>query len=412
MKRKLLFIITFFTLLFFPKINYGQAPNLGTASGFALFTATGAFTSVGVSTYVTGDVGTNVGAFTAFPPGTVVGQIHVEDATSATTATDVATAYSDLNGITCDSVIGTTLGGGQVLAPGVYCTGGASTLNGNLTLDGQGDTNALFIIKIGEAFATGTFSNVILTNSASLWNVYWQVNGQLDLGDSSVFRGTLVVNGAINLLEGASLFGRGLSSAGAITLNNNIVTLGVPPGPLLPIELLSFTANCNNQNVVLKWITASETNNDYFTVEHTKDGSFFEEVIQIQGAGNSNTVLYYSAIDNYPYEGTSYYRLKQTDFDGKFVFSNLVAVYFKKTLNFDIYPNPFSASTNITINVISQINSVEFRLYNVLGEEVINTTINKQTNTLETVNLSSGIYFYKVVDNDKIIQSGKLVSQQ
>ncbi|OFY52023.1 MAG: hypothetical protein A2W85_11350 [Bacteroidetes bacterium GWF2_41_31] len=221
--RKSLFIITTFTLLFFPKVNFGQAPDLGTASGFALFTSAGAFTVTDNATHVTGDVGTHVGVFTAFPPGTLVGQIHVADATSAQAATDVAAAYSDLFGRTCSTTLTTPLGNGQTLAPGVYCLTTASTLNGDLILDGGGDPNALFIIKIGGAFATGASSNVILIDSADLCNVYWQIGGQFDLGDGSVFRGTAIVDGAINLLGTSSLLGRGLSRAGAISLNNNIV---------------------------------------------------------------------------------------------------------------------------------------------------------------------------------------------
>ncbi|MEI7726668.1 MAG: ice-binding family protein [Bacteroidota bacterium] len=102
-------------------------PPLGAAANFALFTAVGAFSNDGAS-YVTGDIGTNVGAFTGFPPCTVVGQIHVADPVSVQAAIDVDVAYSYLSGITCGVVIRTTLGNGQVLVPNVYCLGAASTL--------------------------------------------------------------------------------------------------------------------------------------------------------------------------------------------------------------------------------------------------------------------------------------------
>ena len=224
MKNKLLrFITPALILFFFPNVNFAQAPDLGTTSGFALFTAGGAFNNTGL-TNVTGNVGTNAGAFNAFPPGTVIGAIHVADATSAQAAKDADTAYSQLSAVTCGSVIGVTLGNGQILTSGVYCQGAASTLNGILTLDGGGNPNALFIIKIGGAFSTSALSSVVLINSASLCNVYWQINGQVDLGDSSVFRGTIIANGAINLSQGASLEGRGLSIAGAISLSTNTVS--------------------------------------------------------------------------------------------------------------------------------------------------------------------------------------------
>src|SRR3990172_8770104 len=111
MKNKLPLILAIFALLYFPKINFGQAPDLGTASGFALFTAAGAFDNVGASN-ITGDIGTDVGALNGFPPGTIAGQIHVADATSAQAATDVDLAYTYLNGKTCGAVLGIGLGGG------------------------------------------------------------------------------------------------------------------------------------------------------------------------------------------------------------------------------------------------------------------------------------------------------------
>jgi hypothetical protein len=225
MKTHLLKAFIVVMLFIMPGVNYAQAPDLGAASGFVLFTASGAFNVLGASTVVTGDVGTNVGLFTGFPPGTIVGQIFVADPVTAQAAPDVLAAYGDLDAITCGLVLTTPLGGGQLLTPNVYCIGEASTLNGDLTLDGQGDPDALFIFQIDGAFATSTFSNVYLSNSASMCNVYWQINGEFTLGEGSVFRGTIIANGAIHLLEGSSLLGRGLSQAGAIDLHNNIVSL-------------------------------------------------------------------------------------------------------------------------------------------------------------------------------------------
>jgi len=223
MNSKLLLVISVITIMFFPKVNFGQAPDLGAASGFALFTAAGAFGNTGGGTNISGDIGSNSASVTGFPPGTDIGTIHATDATTAQAAIDVAAAYGYLSTLG-GAVLGVTLGSGQTLTPGVYNTGAAATLNGNLTLDGLGDPNALFIIRIGGAFATGTFSNIILINSASFCNVYWQVGGEFDLGDHSIFGGTLIVGGAINLLEGSSLHGRALSTAGAISLFDNVVS--------------------------------------------------------------------------------------------------------------------------------------------------------------------------------------------
>ena len=214
-------------LLLMPNVNFGQAPDLGSASDFAVFTSVGAFTNIGPSS-VMGDIGTGVGAFAGFPPGVVLGEIHVADIVSAIAAVDVELAYSEMSTITCGPVLGTLLGNGQILTPDVYCLGAASTLDGNLFLDGQGDPNAIFIFKIDGALSTTTNSNVVLINGATFCNIYWQINGAVALGENSGFQGTILANGAISSLDGAALFGRALSRAGAINMHGNFVNYGLP----------------------------------------------------------------------------------------------------------------------------------------------------------------------------------------
>ncbi|MCK9204293.1 MAG: ice-binding family protein [Bacteroidales bacterium] len=196
---------------------------------------------------MTGDIGTNAGPLTGFPPGTVNGQIHVEDAVSLQASIDLGLTYFYLDNLPCGEVLGTTLGNGQVIVPNTYCIGAAATINGNLTMDGQGDPNALFIIQIDGALETSTYSNVFLINGTSWQNVYWQINGAFTLGDYSAFRGNILANGAIELLEGSSLFGRGLSIAGAIHLHNNIVNSELPP---IASADLAIIKTCNTSPVV------------------------------------------------------------------------------------------------------------------------------------------------------------------
>ncbi len=278
-----------------PNVNLGQAPDLGTTSSFALFTAAGAFNVVG-ATVVIGDVGTNVGAFNGFPPGIVVGQIHVADGVSAQAAIDVAVAYSYLSGITCGAVIGTTVGNNQVLTPNVYCLGAASTLNGSLILDGEGDPDALFIFKIDGALSTSTFSNVILINEASVCNVYWQINGAVALGDSSVFRGTIVAAGALSLNTGAMLEGRGLSTAGAISISANLVTLStlcdsMPSSITCPADV---TVSCASEVPPANTGVSTTTDNCGETVTITS-----EDIVTNMTCANRFTVTRtYSATDS------------------------------------------------------------------------------------------------------------------
>ena len=291
MKKLLINLFTAVMLLFVPLMNYGQAPPLGTTSSFALFTAVGAFSNDGASV-VTGDIGTDVGSFTGFPPGTVIGDIHVTDPVSVQAAIDVDVAYSALFATTCDVVLGTTLGNSQVLSPNVYCLGAASTLNGDLILDGGGDPDALFIIKIDGALATSTFSNVVLINSASNCNVFWQINGDFDLGESSVFRGTVIANGAITLLEGSSLLGRGLSRGGAIALHNNVVTIAMPP-LAATITASGPTTFCEGESVILSGNVDGTWSNGETTasITVTSAGDYFVTNTNGCGTVTSNHIV-------------------------------------------------------------------------------------------------------------------------
>jgi len=294
MKTKLLSVLITALLLLVPNVMFGQAPTLGVTSSFALFTGTGAFDNTGAS-YVTGDIGSNVSPITGFPnPGTVVGQTHQIDAVSAQASIDVNVAYGQLSGLSVFTVLGTTLGNGQTLNPGIYHTGAATTINGNLTLDGGGDPNALFIIKIGGALSTSTFSNVLLTGSASLCNVYWQVEGQFELGNNSVFRGTIIADGAINLLEGSSLLGRGLTRAGAISLHNNVVSAIMQPTASV-ITAGGAIALCAGGSVVLSgnvggvWSNVAGSTTATLTV--TTAGNYYVTNTNGCGSVTSNHII-------------------------------------------------------------------------------------------------------------------------
>jgi len=288
MKITLLFTLSLLALLLIPRVNFGQAPNLGATAGFALFTAAGEFASGGL-TVVEGDVGTHVGAFSGFPPGIVNGQIYLHDAVSAQAAIDVENAFMDLSSLTCGPVLGVTLGNNQTITPNIYCIGAATTLEGTLTLDGQCNPDAIFIIKIDGAFASGVGSQVLLINSASLCNVYWQINGAVGLGVNSVFRGTIVANGAISLYEGASLFGRGLTREGAIALHNNMVNSDMQPTPSV-ITAGGATTFCAGGSVVLSsncggiWSNGETTP----TIVVTTSGDYFVTTSNSCGSAVSN----------------------------------------------------------------------------------------------------------------------------
>ena len=171
---KFIFLPFVFLLLILTlsKANYAQAPVLGRVSTFVLFSTAGAFTNSGASV-ITGDIGTNVGAFTGFPPGTVIGNIQVADSVTALAAANLGTAYTSLNALTCDSTIGATMGNGQILTPKVYCITTLASINGTLTLNALGNPNAVFVIKVNGALSTSIATQILLINSANFKNVYW-----------------------------------------------------------------------------------------------------------------------------------------------------------------------------------------------------------------------------------------------
>lgn len=383
MKNTLLLTLTATLLFTFPKINMAQAPVLGATTSFALFTATGAFTNTGSATNITGDIGTHVGVLTGFPPGTVTGTIQVANAITAQAATDVAVAYSFLSGLTCDTTIGATLGNNQILKARVICITTAATLNGDLIFDAQGDSNKIFNIKINGALATSSHSRVLLINSALRKNIYWQINGLVTLGDSSVFRGTIIANGAINILNRAALTGRGLSTGGAITINNSVSSL--------PVKFVSFNVTGNNEDNILEWSTASEINNDYFLIEHSNDGKNWNTIGKVLAAKVSTSVKKYTFIHKNSGDGMSYYRLKQTDSDGKFEYSSAVYIDHDGSTSLSelsVYPNPASSMVNLSLgNTIEQ--SFVVSIYNTSGATVFYAT---NQSAIDISSLEDGMY--------------------
>ena len=199
---------------------------LGSAGTFAVL-AGSTVTNTGVTTTIQGDVGVSPGAaITGIPAGQPSpGSIHAADATAATAQADLTTAYNDLAGRACGTTLTGTDLGGLTLAAGVYCFNTSAGLTGTLTLDGQGNPNAVFVIQIGSTLTTGSSSAVNLIGLAQAKNVYWQVGTSATIGSGTAFKGTIVALSSITLNTGASLSGRALARNGAVTLDTNAIVL-------------------------------------------------------------------------------------------------------------------------------------------------------------------------------------------
>lgn len=174
----------------------------------------------------------------------------------------------------------------------------------------------------------------------------------------------------------------------------------------LPIELLNFDARVSGiNNVELKWTTASEINNDFFTIERSRDAVHFEEVLTVDGAGNSAIPLHYQAFDDQPYSGLSYYRLKQTDFDGKYSYSPVRAVRIDANDHIRIYPNPTLGQ--VTIEHQGQMTG-PIEMVNLYGQDVshqIRTTDQQMDRmTLDLTELPAGMYLLRSGSSTHTIQ--------
>lgn len=174
----------------------------------------------------------------------------------------------------------------------------------------------------------------------------------------------------------------------------------------LPIELLYFDAKLNGRVVDLHWATSSEINNDFFTVERTMDGNVFFSFVEVKGAGNSTSPLQYSSVDEHPFPGISYYRLKQTDYDGKFAYSQLVAINRNDLKELDIKYVLGNKDRNALQYQLSSANDsgISITVFDVLGKIVLTDRIGSspdgQTLYMDASGLSRGVYIMKVSDGE------------
>ena len=175
---------------------------------------------------------------------------------------------------------------------------------------------------------------------------------------------------------------------------------------VLPIELLSFNAKPNDSKVETTWITASEINNDFFTVERSADATLFNSIATVQGAGSSHHMRSYEFTDERPLPGISYYRLRQTDFDGSSTYSDVKAVFFESAAGFSLelaYRN--ENELNLIYKSISPYILVE--IYDVLGKRVYTELAqNYGGRSVLPVNLNRGAYVVRI-SNGESSDSGK-----
>jgi len=230
--------------VFIPLLVWGSAASaqisLGTAESFGVL-AGSTVTNTGASVVV-GNLGTSPGtAITGFPPGVVTppGVIHSADAVAAQAQADLTTAYNAVAATpTLVDLTGIDLGG-LTLTPGVYGFSSSAQLTGTLTLDAQGNPDALFLFKIGSALTTASGSSVVVINGGSACNVYWQAGSSATLGTGTAFVGNILALASVTLNSGATLAGRALARNGAVTLQSNNVAVCPSAPPVCPTVVVN-----------------------------------------------------------------------------------------------------------------------------------------------------------------------------
>jgi len=541
MKRKLLFILASAGILSLPKFTFGQAPNLGTAANYALFTTSGAVGNTGVS-HITGDIGTNVGAITGF--GNIDGVVNNANASATLCAADLSTAYNQLNTTAATAAHAAVLGNAEILTAGVYSIAAAGSAAATLSLDAQGDPNAVFIFKIGGAFTTAAATQVHLINGALACNVFWKVEGAIGLAAGTMMKGTLIANNAAaSMAAGCKLEGRMFSTFGAVAIDQALVYLPLgcttpsltgPTSPSLATAacyalfssngavtntaLTNVTGDIGTNVGVTSGFTASNvigtihTNPDISTATCVNDllaaynylnalpsdiellfpaqlgnklvltphtytlntATILADTLYLNAQNNANAVFVIAVngsltvnasakvvLQNGALSNNVYWLVKgdvlmntNSKLVGSLVSNSSIdlkpgvningrALTIAGTLTtnsitatigsscavtatatgiysfngdnsletISIYPNPFSTSLTIDLSHVSNSNNAQLIIYNVVGELVMTRSLGQTISKIETADLAPGFYFYKVLSNEKILSSGRLISQ-
>ncbi|HXB11108.1 MAG TPA: T9SS type A sorting domain-containing protein [Bacteroidia bacterium] len=362
------------------------------------------------------------------------------DGTNGATSWSVCGAAGGKDGINYagTTIIAFTTYAGHLIVGGTFngavCNGGTTTCNYVAQWDGTNTITSWSALTVGAAEGVGPVAAATAVYSLNVSNGCLFIGGKFTTAagagnvnnvvywNGSAFSGmgpTALKYGTSSIVYASTIYNSLLYAGGTITTCNNATTtcndIASFTGGVLPIKLGYFDAIYSTQTKVvnLSWSTYTETNNSYFTVQRTADGENYEDVSTVPGAGNSDGTLDYTSVDEQPLLGTSYYRLKQTDLDGNYTYSNLQPVNIATEYTVNIFPNPVSET--LTLSVYSQASSnVEVKIYNMIGELVssynLAAPMGNNTYPINVLNLPKGVYFIQCNTADKSF-TNKFVKQ-
>ena len=264
-------------------------------------------------------------------------------------------------------------------------------------IGGDGD-GVIVVINNVNSFTAPTDGQTFTANT-----VY--TSGEQVVYDGDHTSSTVTVSGILEADLWVAVFEYKNLSDGGAKATVRVYQTGVLGGPggftgVLPIELLSFDAEQENNDVILKWATATEINNAFFTVEKSYDGINFFELAKVKGSGNSNVINDYQIIDNTDIATINYYRLMQTDFDGNYTYSKIISLSDKSNDSFKILNSWVGESGTINMEIQSStLALVQIELVNSLGQVVYNNTVSvnegKGLYIINTSNYTEGLYFIR-----------------
>lgn len=231
-------------------------------------------------------------------------------------------------------------------------------------------------------------------------------------GLAAYYRFDVVEDNIVRDLSGNSINGTnvGINGGDPALLSNSTA----PIFGTLPVELVSFDAFTNTGVVELNWKTASEINNDYFTIYRSVDGFAWEVIGTVDGAGNANQMIAYSFVDNNPTSTQLYYKLRQTDFDGKFEEFDVISVKAEIVLvEVQLYPNPANDFLNINLGTNDLNSNVSVMVYNQTGQILMQQdNVERNFNNLVSIDLSdftNGSYFVNIQYNGETIYNSNFM---